>query len=847
MKTNNRKMKYYILSFFIPIFIFVSICIVSKIYPFGNRLLNLFDSYKQYPSMLIEMVTKIKNHESLFYTLHGALGTNFYSIMCYYTLSPLNLLFLFFKTNQIYLFYAILIYLKMGLSSLCLFIFFNNKSNNNKVNLLFSCIYALSSFLVVYCYHIVWSDAFYLAPLVLLGIDKIVDGNKSYVYIIFLTLAIIINFLTGYMLCIFSVIYFIYRIININSKRKEIIKKFILSSIICGLLSSFILIPTAVSVLQCRSINFLTNNLINYSNLKSLFYNLLPGSFRVEDNFNNGSCVICASIFVLVLNILYFFNTKINKKEKITTLSIYLFFILSLIISPIDYFWNMLSIPIWWNSRYSFLIILFMIIVAHKSYLNLNSLKITKKYNLMILLFYILFIVSFSLKILGTQPPNLVLYMFALSLILFLIYMIIIPKNIRTKKILIMFLIFFEITLNSYYLLNICKYSIQIHGERSNYKYQLTKYNKIKYEMNDVQKIIESIKENDNSFFRTYNYNDTQENDGLMYGFNSVQLFSSSYNKRINEFYTNYLKLNGIKNNYINHTIILYPNLETLTLINTKYLLYYNHEDLTCIKNNNICTNAFALPLGFLIEDKDSIKLVKENSLNNLENIYKYLSNTRDSLYYNQNGKIILKNIKITKDTLKLKDEKKNGSLIYEFTANHDGILSSELNYYLYLKNSLYINNKPLTKGLLTHVNKGDKVKLIINLSKETQEIYFDKKDLTIKILDINKFKSITNNLSKNSLNIEKSKSHILTGKINVKENNKKLFMTIPYDESLIVKLDNKKVKINEEFNTFISINLKKGKHTITIDYFPKGLKLGILISCITIFCLIIKKIVKYQ
>ena len=42
-------------------------------------------------------------------------------------------------------------------------------------------------------------------------------------------------------------------------------------------------------------------------------------------------------------------------------------------------------------------------------------------------------------------------------------------------------------------------------------------------------------------------------------------------------------------------------------------------------------------------------------------------------------------------------------------------------------------------------------------------------------------------------------------------------------------------MKINKEWNTFLSINLNKGKHTIIIDYIPEGFLLGIIITGLTL------------
>ena len=54
-----------------------------------------------------------------------------------------------------------------------------------------------------------------LLPIIVLGIEKIIDGKKPLTYIASLTLLLFSSYYMGYMVCIFSVVYFfIYYISN---------------------------------------------------------------------------------------------------------------------------------------------------------------------------------------------------------------------------------------------------------------------------------------------------------------------------------------------------------------------------------------------------------------------------------------------------------------------------------------------------------------------------------------------------------------------------------------------------------------------------------------------------------
>ena len=143
------------------------------------------------------------------------------------------------------------IYLRIGLSGLTMAIYLNNQKNKKDIWVItFSVIFALMGFLSGYYYNFMWIDSIIMLPLILLGIDKLVNDKKVFLYIFSLTLGIIFNYYIGVMLCIFSLIYFIYKIFSEEDiSYIPVIKRFIISSLVVGLLSLFILIPTYYSLL----------------------------------------------------------------------------------------------------------------------------------------------------------------------------------------------------------------------------------------------------------------------------------------------------------------------------------------------------------------------------------------------------------------------------------------------------------------------------------------------------------------------------------------------------------------------------------------------------------------------
>ena len=111
-------------------------------------------------------------------------------------------------------------------------------------------------------------------------------------------------------------------------------------------------------------------------------------------------------------------------------------------------------------------------------------------------------------------------------------------------------------------------------------------------------------------------------------------------------------------------------------------------------------------------------------------------------------------------------------------------------------------------------------------------DIYFYYEDLDI-------LEKHYNVLKDNQVDIKKISSSHLTGNIELESDSKILF-TVPYDDGWNIYVDGESVNINKSFDSLMSINLEKGNHVIELKFEPNGLKLGIIISSISVITTII-------
>ena len=213
-KLKSKNTLIYFLSFIIPVIILVGYVLYNQFmadhdfFKNGENFLTA-DMGSQYNALYNYIRNVFLGKDSIFYSFHNSLGGNMASTIGYYLSSPFNILYIFVSKGNIPLMTYIIYVLKIGLCSLFMNIYLGHKFGHKYTNLIFCLSYAFMGFVVVYFFNNMWLDVIYMTPLVIMGIDRLIDG-KPLVYIITLSLSIIFNFYIAYMLCIFCVIYFIY-------------------------------------------------------------------------------------------------------------------------------------------------------------------------------------------------------------------------------------------------------------------------------------------------------------------------------------------------------------------------------------------------------------------------------------------------------------------------------------------------------------------------------------------------------------------------------------------------------------------------------------------------------------
>lgn len=772
-KNFKNKLFYILMSFFIP-FLIISCYSAIKYDSFYD--LYVSDLGEQYISMFDYLLEFFKGNKNFIYSFSNGLGNSMYGTFFYYLSSPLNIFLIFANSNNVHIFVIILIFIKIGLCGLTMHLYLlKNKKLHCIYRLIFSTSYALMSFNIIYYFCTMWLDVIYFAPLILMGLDKILENKKSKFYIIFLFLSIFSNYYMSYILCLFLILYFSYRILTkYNLKKdykiiKQITIKFIIHSLLAGLLASFMILPL---IDEIKNI-YRDYDTYNYSLLltEKISYIISPIGIASNAEQYRKPYIHCG-FFVSLILLIYIFYEKDKNKKYFLFLIIY--FILLIFINQLTYIWHGFSYPILLSYRFSPFFSLIMIVVASEKINNIKKLKMTYFEMLKFSLVYLLLnIISGGISVNYGYEFDFGLYLinFFFMLFNFVLISINMQYNNIYYKIAILVLLIIEIIIQFKILL-----------PSSNYKIDKL-YNRYKFY---------NIATFSNPNFRISGSPMINLTENLPTSVGSINSFTSINNLKIKNFLLN-------SGYYVSSTSSLYDNDNIFMnkALGVKYLYGDIRNEYYMKKNKNILYQVDSyISLGYTISGNDTI--IDDTNVFTYQNSFSQLVYSKD----------IFKECKVNKI----------GHNVYEI-ENCDGDV-----YIWYDSN---VGSSIIRNGEIIYNNEIKKINITDNktiISDNIINIYVAKMNNDV-------YKSIPDA----QLNVTKIFKNILYGTIKIKENNRTMMLTIPYTDNFDIYIDNKKVNYYEIFNTFIAVNLTSGKHSIKVIYKVKYLKIGILLSCIGI------------
>lgn len=794
----------YLLSGVVPLIIFLLMASMNGFLPIGDSLMHIYDSFTQYPGFLLEY-KNLLSVGNIMYSWNAASGFNFYGTLTYYAMSPLNLLCLFATPRNYPYFIAFMTYLRIFLlgSSMC---FYLVKRGTKKIYIvLFSTMYALMGFTATYFYNFQWIDAIIVFPIVVCGLDYLIEKEKSGFYIFALASLIIISYYIGYMVSIFSFIYFLYKTSSAEHKLSlKIVKKFVISSILAISISAIVLIPSYFALKTGKASLYKT---VDYSGISknaiTIFPSLMSGNF-VDGDHSYGPAQVYVGIVSVVLVIFYFFNPKFSKKNKMCTLLVLLFFYLSFSINFLNYAWQFFQKPIWWQSRFSFTFSFFLLLIALSSLENIEYLSFDYlKRGIISAIFIVLVITGAIVKSQDTLFIGLYNHIFmAFSILLFLEMMFFADK--KSFLPLVIFFTFFDVTINTFN-------SLKQNDRGSKVSY----YSSLREELPDMIKDLKSQNEN---FFRLEMQKNYTSNDGLYFDYHGINYFNSARNVKEIKL------LEKLGMEVQDDCSVLMKKFDPLflSLFGVKYIL----GDIPYFEEyGELSVNPHALGLGFIANRRVAeLQLTDKSPEKNLNALMSSLTGRDVEIYETISHEKFSSDDVISQDG-KFIRQNEIGTLTYKFKSDSEYLLIPNTEALLV---EIEIDDSPISyNDVYVKIDKESSVKVSYKIFEDK-----DVEDIFLTLLDVEKYEENIALLGIEVLEvIPDNNRHILSASIVASHDESFLFTSINYEEGMSIKVDGEVVKPIIVLDTLVGLELSEGKHEIVIDYLPKGFKSGVVIS----------------
>lgn len=866
---NNIYIKYSFIFIFLAFIIFSPFLIEGKTFVWNTDGISQHYPILYYYGRMLRGIFSGQGFPMVDFKL--GLGFDTITTLHYYVLGdPITLLSVFINAKNSVFIYGFFVILRLYLAGIS-FIEYAKLWKKKDIAVL------LGALIYVFCgytfyggvRHSFFINPMIYLPLLLLGIEHILQKKKPVLFIITIFIAAVSNFYFFYMLSIITVIYFVARYFYINRKTyKNLLLNFILTGIktagyyFIGLgMAAFIFLPVVYAFMNIGRLDVKPQMLISYLHYQKGYYiKMLQGVFASGVYPGYWVHLIYSTVLAVSIGIVI-----TNKKYKPLRLLV----LISFIALSVPLFGHVMNGFSYVTNRWVFALSLLAAMIFVMTYDDL----FVKSRGLNIIL--LLGTAGYGILAFGFKSGKLVKCEFFILITVILIILIMQSQRFREKT-------FFR----NFILSAVVIATLGFHG----YAYYSPHFNNYVSEFLSKDEVMENtfdsfgnlVKEiDDKSFYRIETYGDKVRNEALCLGFNDVSAYFSVIDGNVTDYYKG-LELLDMRNtyrfdNHDNRTVlnalanVKYFITENKTaapyaykLIGEKdgYYMYENlywipfgytydyyipedkYNNLSALEKQNIMLSAAVLekvPEGFKITDQDpgegieklKANIIPDDNIEMTENLIKVKepgavitleleSKPKSEVY------VRLKDFNITKrqatmETLVVKAKKEAKKNVNVRSPYHN----------TYFRDDYLIN---------TGYSKKSKSKITI---KFLQKGIYSYDSIDVFNVDMNYYKSRIKELGKNTLNNLKISNNRIDGNITL-DKDKIMVFSIPYSKGWTAYVNNKRTEIYKANTMHMAILLNEGVNNITLKYRTPLFVPGIIISITALFIFSIL-LVKYS
>lgn len=862
----TTKKRVYLASFLAPMVIMFIAWAIDGFFPFGAKSLMAVDFNAQYIGLYAYFKHLFLNGDwsSFFYSFSKSIGGGMLGIWGFNLLSPFNLLFLLTSEENFQWVVPIVIALRYGAMGLTMAHFLVKRYDGleNKAYLvpIVATIYALNGFNVSYQMNPIFYDGMIMLPLVLIGVEQVLDNKSPRGYISMLALSLFVQFYMGYMTCIFVVIYALFYIIRSeNLRNKKVILtrlgKLAAASILAVGIVSAVLLPILISLVSTKgglqsTLRFDWKLQINpFEILAKLFLGAFDNtSWPAGPNLPN----IYVASFGLLGTLYYFISSKISKWSKIAASFVLVVFLISCAHEFTSKLWHMGQNPAGFFYRFSWIIAFFLVYLA---YLSLREVeKFTKREASFLL---ISGAVIFSIVQLQQHSFLTVWQRLATILIFVVLLAALFYPKVKRVWMIIAALTVVELTANAALVQSRVGYT-------DAYKY----YDAV-LQLKDA---INPIRPDHSDFYRINKSFNLSKNDPFMVDYPGLSIFSSNLENSTRDLFDR-LGNNGINaTTYYQGTPLQDALFSVKYLVTPKPVLKEDYPDTSklyvfgnMVTRKDITTKEpvyeaartktfetdLILPIAYGVNDATvNVKLENHQPIQNQNKIVQAMGATSD--YYLAilgANELKLDNMEVVNsskpETYKRIDSSKPGTITYHL------IPQSAEDYWVAIPQKLSHTDKNKVRILLNgknyefqdkfqqtqfiqiaHNSAGQPVDLTIEIDSDNE---YDLSGLRLARSNGALVNRIIQERQLQGIKLSHWDNRSIKGTVNITDDSTWMMTSIPFEKGWTVKVDGKVVETARVWDSLLAYKITPGEHTVEMSYLPDGFVLGFIISTVSI------------
>lgn len=785
--------------------------------PFGGRSLLINDLNIQYVEYFKYLHTIVTGQNSLTYASAAGMGSSFIPIFSYYCSSPLQLLFALLPQEAILLSISGLTLIKLSLCCMTMLIYLDQRFGQRRIHGLFALGYAFSGTAIAYSQCVMWLDGLIWLPILLWGVERILQGKSAKLFTLAVAVSVFSNYYTALMGLMFACLFVLARYFSEKPTIPflTVLKKGLWGMGIGLACNGWLLIPSFLSVINNRLVqpaqvlpSFSMERLIGLNNA----FPFVPAvTLGQEITFDY------AGLLCLILVLSSFFQRSRSNRKKVVDGLMLLLFAASVLITPFYKLWHFLSMPYGFPSRFSFVIVFWLIVTAAQVWESRDKRSLLWGSALSLILL--------ACNTTMTLPVKLAAAGLLMVITALLVY--------GFQKVLAVVVIG-ELALS-------CTAAFRSLDHDNVYDGYASAQEVLGYQ-SEVQEALASFESE--SGYRIENLSMRNQNEGLGYNYPGISHYSSTYDKKVSDFLEHYgVSHRMFGSTYQGTTLFLDAFLGLRYLLREKGEIHVqtqadHYSKIAETSTFEILENPYALPLGFVIEDHgdapipQTTTILAQNELARLCGAEPIITPLKDPDLFVWDGDELSSSPLV----VARRPDAETSIAIYTQSLNGEDPLylqlpyeTDETWYQLWINQNYALDDH-------TGYNAGAQYlgayapgeDILVQLVVRDELLRLSKAEVFS--LDLSALAEWTAQVQKQGAKAIEIHGSTITMQVEA-EAGQKLLTTIPFDKGWKAEIDGNTVPIEVFQNTFIELPLTAGTHEITLHFWPRGLTLGLAVS----------------